>query len=566
MVEDQELVCRVYKTSRGKHFLFKNRNVTTCKIHTKLACGITADIKLGSRNSYSILKFDGKERPIIYDKLDDEEYQLLPKWLEPVKTSINFLEMESGDGRNQSLFNYILTLQSSDFSVKESRECIRLINKFVLPDPLDVSEIETILRDESFEKPVFFKGNTFYFDKFARYMINTHHVIKINGQLHMYRDGVYVGGKENIEWAMISHISNLSQSRRREVMSYIDVILRDNTPVADAKYIAFKNGVYNIETDELGEFSPEIVLTNKIPFDYNPRAYSEIVDKTLDKFSVNDASVRKLLEEATGYTFYRRNELRKSFILTGDKSNGKSTYLDMVRTMLGLDNICSLDLREIGDRFKTAEMVNKLACIGDDIGDEFIANPSVFKKVVSGDRLIVERKGADPFEFENYAKSFFSANTIPRIKDKSGAVLDRLIIIPFDAKISVDDADFDPFIKYKLRQPECMEYLIQLGINGLKHVLDTARFTICEKVQKELNEYEENNNPVLLFFSDYTEEDLLNESTKDVYKKYNEFCLANSFQPMSHIEFSKQVKKRYDFEIANKTIKGTKYRIFVKKS
>lgn len=96
MVEDQEIVCRVYETTRGKHFLFKNRNVTSCKTHAKLACGIVADIKLGSRNSYSILKYDGREREIIYDKLDDESYQLLPRWLEPVKTSINFLEMESG--------------------------------------------------------------------------------------------------------------------------------------------------------------------------------------------------------------------------------------------------------------------------------------------------------------------------------------------------------------------------------------------------------------------------------------------------------------------------------------
>lgn len=565
MVEDQEVICRVYETTRGKHFLFKNRNVTTCKIHTKLACGIIADIKLGSKNSYSILKFDGKERPIIYDKLDDEEYQLLPKWLEPVKTPINFMEMESGDGRNQALFNYILTLQSSDFSVDESRECIRLINKYVMPDPLEDSELETILRDDSFKKPVFFHDNTFLFDKFARYMISAHNIIKINTQLYMYRDGIYISGDENIEAAMIQHISNLSRNRRKEVMSYIDITLRENTPLADAAYIAFKNGIFNIETGEMCDFSPNIVLTNKINYEYKPEAYSEIADKTLDKLACNDDNVRDLLEEAIGYTFYRRNELRKAFILVGDKSNGKSTYLDMIRTLLGDSNICSLDLKELGDRFKTAELVGKLANIGDDIGDEFIANPAIFKKVVSGDRLSVERKGSNPFEFDNVSKMLFSANNIPRIKDKSGAVISRLIIIPFDARISPDDDDFDPYIKYKLRKPEVMEYLIQIGIDGLKRVLANAKFTTSAKVQKELQEYEENNNPILLFFREMDSNEIENQPTKDVYKKYNEFCIVNSFQPMSNIEFSKQVKKRFDFEIISKTIKGTKYRIFVKK-
>lgn len=166
IVKDRELKCRVYATTRGKHFLFKNAGVRTNRTNAKLAVGLMADIKLGSRNSYSILKFDGIERPILYDTPEDE-IQDLPKWLTPVKTSTDFLEMEAGDGRNQSLFNYILTLQSEDFTVEESRETIRLINNYVLADPLSDRELETILRDDAFKKPVFFKGTTFLFDKFA---------------------------------------------------------------------------------------------------------------------------------------------------------------------------------------------------------------------------------------------------------------------------------------------------------------------------------------------------------------------------------------------------------------
>ena len=98
----------------------------------------------------------------------------------------------------------------------------------------------------------------------------------------------------------------------------------------------------------------------------------------------------------------------------------------MVKNMMGNENIASLDLKELGDRFKTAELFGKLANIGDDIGDEFIANASIFKKLVTGDQVNVERKGKDPFEFINYAKFLFSANVIPRIKDKTGAVQRRL--------------------------------------------------------------------------------------------------------------------------------------------
>lgn len=78
--------------------------------------------------------------------------------------------MSAGDGRNQSLFNYILTLQSEDFTKEEARETIRLINRYVLKEPLSERELETILRDDAFKKPVFFKGPTFLFDRFATYL------------------------------------------------------------------------------------------------------------------------------------------------------------------------------------------------------------------------------------------------------------------------------------------------------------------------------------------------------------------------------------------------------------
>lgn len=565
IVEDLQLKCRVYETTRGKHFLFKNHSVERCKIHCTLAIGLESDIKLGCRNSYSILRFNDSDRKIIYDIFEDEDYQEVPRWLTPVKTNIDFLSMEEGDGRNQALFNYILTLQSLDFSIEEARETLRIINKYVLKSPLPDSELETILRDESFQKPVFFKGKSFLFDKFATFLKNSHHIIKVNNQLHIYKDGIYVFGYDKIEAEMIKLIPGLSRAKRTEVLAYLEILVQDSKKMSGANYIAFKNGVYDLDTDEFGDFSPNIIVTNKINFDYNPSAYSSIVDNTLNKLACNDENVRSLLEEVIGYTFYRRNELRKSFILIGDKANGKSTYLDMIKTLLGDENTCSLDLKELGDRFKTAELFGKLANIGDDIGDDFIPNPAVFKKLVSGESVNAERKGQNPFDFNNYSKLLFSANNIPRIKDKSGAVINRLVIIPFDARFSKDDPDYDPYIKYKLRQPECMEYLINIGIVGLKRVLENYSFTTSERVQRELKEYEENNNPIIMFFDEIDVNEVENEITRDVYRKYQEFCITNNFQPMSNIEFSKQVKKHYDLEIKDKKISGKKCRIFIRK-
>ena len=566
VVKEYALICRVYCTSRGKHFLFKNSGVPTNKTGCKLAIGLTADIKIGTRNSYEVLKYDNQNREILYDTAENEEAQQLPRWLFPVKSKMEFLNMETGDGRNQGLFNYILTLQSNDFSVEEARETIRIINKFVLKVPLSDDEIETVLRDDAFKKPVFFMGSTFLFDKFATFLKNNNHIIKINNQLHIYKNGIYISGLAEIEAEMIQHIPGLNRAKRTEVLAYLDILIRENSKAEDANLIAFENGLYNIVDDSFVEFTPEHIITNKIRWKYNPEAYSELADKTLNKIACNDPQIRALLEEAIGYCFYRRNELGKAFILTGDKSNGKSTFLSMVQYLLGDENISSLDLKELGDRFKTAEMFGKLANIGDDIGDEFIANPAIFKKLVTGERVSAERKGQNPFEFNNYSKLLFSANNIPRIKDKTGAVQRRLTIIPFDARFSADDPDFNPYIKHLLKTDEVMEYLINLGIAGLKRVLLNRKFTGSTKVQKAMDEYEENNNPIIGFFRECEDEEfqIENEPTNVVYKRYQEYCLANSLQPMSNIEFSKQVNRILNMRVENKWLNGKKHRIFIK--
>ena len=571
IVEEYQLDCRVYCTSRGRHFLFKNHSITRNRTHVPLAVGLTADIKLGTRSSYEVIKIDGEERFIEWDIEEGGTYQEVPKWLFPVRTAVDFLDMDAGDGRNQALFNYILTLTSNDFSVDDTRECIRILNRFVLKEPLSDDELEVILRDEAFQKPVFFCDKTFLFDRFATWLKNNENVVSISNQLHIYQDGIYQVGYKAIETAMISQIPNLKKTQRREVLEYMELIA-DEKAQADARYIAFRNGVLDIVTGQMQPFSPDLVITNQIPWDYNPEAYSELADDTLNKLACGDQPIRALLEECIGYCFYRRNELGKAFILTGDKSNGKSTFLDCVKAILGDGNISALDLKELGDRFSTSMMFGKLANIGDDIGDDFLQGSQVatFKKVVTGNRIKAERKGQDPFEFNPYVKLLFSANDIPRMKDKTGAVLRRLVIIPFYARFpkylpsGEIDPDYNPYIKYQLVEQSSVEYLIRVGVEGLKRIIENNEFTKSEKVAEQIDEYENENNPIKAFIDECGVEMIEDEPTGDVYSRYQVFCADCGMQPMSKGVFSKQINKRLGFETSVTRVGDKLIRIFRK--
>lgn len=554
IAEEMNLECVVMRTTRGRHFYFRNPEnggIEKCAGRARLACGLTADIKIGRHNSYAIVKYDGEER---MTERESDSLAEIPMWLHPVKSTLDLFGLQEGDGRNEALYKYILTLTSAGFTKEDTRETLSVINRFIFSVPLSESELETLARDEAFPADSFFDGKSFRHNAFGDFLMRNDHIYRINGMLHIYDNGAYIPAQRHIEGAMIRHIPFLKMAHRNEVLKYIEIKAEEKES-ADARYVCFANGVYDVEKDKLTDFSPDLIVTNRIPWEYKEGAYCEVVDRTLDRMACGDKTVRRLLEECIGYCFYRRNELSKAFMLTGEKSNGKSTFLEMVKTLLGQDNVSALDLNDFDERFSPTLMAGKLANIGDDISDEFMhgRSISVFKKVVSGNQIKAEFKGKDGFFFNPYVKLLFSANDIPRMKDRTGAVLRRLVIIPFNAKFTRDDPDFDPYIVYKLKTKEAMEYLIQIGLDGLSDVLHNSGFSESVRVKNAIQEYEEENNPILVWLKDA---EIDGRFTKDCYKDYQVFCSENGYTCYTLTSFTRALKQKLGVEVKKVRVKG----------
>jgi len=424
--------------------------------------------------------------------------------------------------------------------------------------PLEQREIDTILRDDAFKKKSFFTKQGFQHQDFAKFIVREEHIVWIDNVLHIYKDGIYVDRQRDIEIDMIGHIPELTQSRRREVLTYLELVA-DHVEMSPVNFIALGNGIYNLGTDELEEYNPEIIIKNRVPVTFQADVYDPTVDATLNKISCHDAELRMLLEEVVGYLLLRRNELGKFFVLTGTGSNGKSTFIDMLKDFLKPDNYSSLALGEIDQRFKTAEVFGKLANLGDDISGQYIKETDVLKKLVTGETVTVERKGKDPFQFESYAKLVFSANDMPRINDLSDGLKRRLVIVPFNAKFSEMDVDFDPFISDKLKSDSAMRYLLRIGIEGLKRVLVDKKFTKPDVVKQALALYEVDNNPLLGFLEDYPR--IEHELVRDVYLRYDLWCRQCNLKPLSRPVFGRELSK-HGYKSKPTKINGEMCRIY----
>lgn len=532
-----------------------------------LALGIKADIH--SKGTYIPLKVDGEERKEVYDTITN--IPELPSWLLPARTGQDLWQMKEGDGRNDALSKHAFALGKIKLSEDQIKNIFILINKYILKDQMSEDELNTILRPETFQKistSIFFDDNgRFMTNTFGRYMIQEQNTIYTNGQLCIYdpERGFYDPNMRLIKHIMIQLFENIPMNKRNEAYDYL-TIEAPQKDQSSRRYILFKNGIYDLEERKLLPHSPEYVISNQIPWNYNPNAYSEIVDKTLNKLACNDTEIRTLIEECIGYCFYRDSKLGKCFILTGEKNNGKSTFIFMLNTLLGDDNYSSVDITNLARELDIASLANKLANIKDDIADNYMdgLNVSLFKQVATGNRCRGKFLYQDPFDFYPYATLIFSANNIPRIKDPTGAVTKRMIIIPFNAVFTKQDPDFDPFINEKLCEPECMEYLVKLGVDALMNIIMRNGFSTCAAADKEMEIYKVGNDSVLSFILEYGSENIENQTISSVYTAYELHCSNNGLKPTTQIMMSKKIKTALGYDVKRSRVNGKLYSIYVK--
>lgn len=558
------LNCRIYESDKGYHFLFRATDrFDKSATRIRLACGLTCDIKLGTKNSYEVLKLDGHEREMVQDSEDPDE---VPGFLSPMDSDVELLGLGEGDGRNDILYRYILAMQGRGFGREEITDTLHVINRFVFNDPMPESEMRSILREDAFKPdieviPDFMdeKGR-FLFHIFAQWLMDKYHIIMIDDRIHIYDNGIYVPGATKIEKEMIKHIPELTAAKRKETYEYMVLLANGDTPRADARYIAFRNGVYDIVEDRLMPFSPDIVLTNIIPHDYDPSADDQLLMTTLRKLSCGNQTLVDVMCEMLGYIMYRRNELGISFFLLGNKANGKSTFIDLVSYTIGEQNISALDLGDLARDFKSQELAGKLLNAGDDISDAYISDTSVFKKVATGNVLTANPKYEQPFKFSPYCKLLFSANVMPRMNDKTNAAARRILPIPFKATFSKSDPDYDPYISYKLKSESVASTFINFGIAGLRRVLEDYAFSSCEEIEAELTEIQETNNPVLLFMR---EQEVANGMVNDLFIQYTYWCANANCKPLNRSGFVSQVESQ-GYTMVASDLGGRTMEIFIK--
>ena len=540
IIQDLKIHTRVLKTSRGGHFWFKSVKPLKNVIHSGTPLTISIDIKSWGKQTMEVVKLNGEWRKWLQF---DESVDVLPVFLTPIVTNKYLMHYKEGDGRDDALFTFIIPLINAQLSKVEIHECFKLINKYIFDEPLRDDEISKMFDDNKiFEKNanIFFKGNKFMHNVFADYLIKEYNIKGYGGDVYFYSEDRYTNNKDLLSNKMLSIIPELKLANIKETYENIRLKMASKNELPDADFINLKNGLFNIKTYEFCAHTPDIFTVNQLDCEYDEAAYSEDVYETIESLACNNEDIITLLIQMLGYFLVGDCRFQKSFILLGNGRNGKSMFLEMIRNWLGDDNCSSLALEDLSERFRTAELVGKMINIGDDSGHNLLQNTAIFKKLVTGDSITVERKNQNPFKYSNRAKLIFAANALPPTTDKSEGFFRRCIIIPFNAVYRETDPKYDANKLDKLITTDAKNYLFLLAVEGLKSLMKNKKFDEPDATKVISDYYELSNNNVLMWFNSVEE---TFDDIKSAFTNYLLYCTNSGYKPVSIGKFKQEYDK-----------------------
>ena len=324
-------------------------------------------------------------------------------------------------------------------------------------------------------------------------------------------------------------------------------------PAADSEttLINLQNGTFEItpELQVLREPQRADFLKYQLPFEYNPTATAPIFQAFLNKV-LPDIETQRVLSEYLGYVFIQPNvlKLEKTLFCYGTGANGKSVFFEIVRALLGTENISNYSLQSLTDStgYYRASLANKLVNYASEINGNL--ETSVFKQLVSGEPVEARLPYGQPFILSNYAKMIFNGNTLPKDVEHTNAYFRRFLIIPFNVTIPAHEQDKD--LDKKIIANE-LPGVFNWVLDGLERLLKQRNFSKCDAAEKMVHNYKQQSDTVALFLEDnnYKTSTTENIPLKNLHSDYKAYCIDNGYKPCSNRILAERLKGLgYDVE------------------
>lgn len=313
----------------------------------------------------------------------------------------------------------------------------------------------------------------------------------------------------------------------------------------DVYLLNCQNGTIDLRTGKLLEHSRNNLITKVIPVEYHPDAKAPIWEKFLNRIFDGNTELIRFIQRAVGYSLTGSIKEQCIFILHGVGKNGKSTFLNTIRTMMGsyTRNANAQVFMKSGDTLNYPEIARlqgaRFVTTTEPEENEKLSE-SLIKQVTGGEPVTAKELYKSPFEFTPEFKLWMATNHKPKISGTDLGIWRRIRLIPFN--VIIPDNEIDRELGHKLQNelPGILNWALAGCAawmkDGLKEPAEVLSAT--ESYQSEMD-------TLFTFISECIVEkkgEILKAG--DLYKVYEAWCSRNGEYKISATKFSLKLKER----------------------
>ena len=339
--------------------------------------------------------------------------------------------------------------------------------------------------------------------------------------------------------------------RIRKVLAYAQTDQRILSSIeqydTDPWLLNCANGTVDLRDGRLLAPLREHMVTKIIEVVYEPDAVSPTWTAFLERIFRLHPEVVPFLQRAVGYSLTGSTREHKFWILHGAGRNGKSTFVETIRRMLGeyaQASVAETWLRQQGGRGadpEIARLPGVRAVTTAEIGEGRTLDEARVKGVVAGDAISTRSLYEKTFDFVPQCKLWISTNHAPQIRGNDDGMWRRVCLVPFDETITWDEMDRDLPAKLDAEREGILAWAVRGCLDWQRIGLDEP-----EVVRAKTDEYRTDQDIVGQFLDDECALDPdAREPGSAIFARYAEWARARGERnPLNATMFGRRLTDR----------------------
>ena len=366
-------------------------------------------------------------------------------------------------------------------------------------------------------------------------------IMYVDDQLWRYREGLwqsYVPEREK-EWLnreIEAGFRVLNMPSRNNVVNETRGWIQRNPDIhvehvdwdAHGK-IPTRTGLVDPRTLTVTPLRPEHHCTYRIGCEYDPDATCPQWERMLgDCFT--DQETINVLQEIVGAALVdnKPRELMRALVLVGPSNSGKSNLLNAMAGFLS-DHAITTSFDTLENAHGLMPFLRRAPWLLHEAFDQSKWHPSAtVKALLSGDPVGVNIKNGPMVTHRFRSPVFWGANSRPKFKEPSKAMINRMVIVVCSVVFSDDDRVGAAMEAHRLGYSGPAEMVLDVersgmlnwALEGLRRALDRGHFVLTANMKAILNEVQKQANLVETFMEECVEY----APTKKI--KHADFCAA----------------------------------------